>query len=171
MKLMLIIFIFSLITFIKSEQNCADISSFGPEKCILSAVDKRTYDYCCYLDFKCVPLTQEEHETRFPNGQSDRCHNKEYQPRCEQINPTKASDCVKSSEDKGKYCCYTNVDLGLGSSDASCDIFEDDKEVETMKVLFGEDLVCPGYGNTNYTKYISIKNLILLLLLSLMLIF
>ena len=155
-----ILLVLSSIVYIKSK-NCDDnTSTTTGEDCILSKEDKEIYDYCCFDDkkYSCFPLTQTDYETKITQNPSMICNDKE--PRCENTQPEKASDCVKSNTDKGKYCCY-EYDSYLGKS---CGLYKDDEEVEFVK-YFLDEIVCPRNDNS---KYISLKNILLLCLVILL---
>ena len=126
---------------------------------------KEIYDYCCYHLGECIPLTEEQYQSK--KSSYSVCNDKNYEISCSDISPEKASDCVKSSKDEGKYCCYEYENL-FGDPTKSCDLYESDTQVKTLKDMgMFDELVCPGYDNNLIfinIKYISI-------LLSLMFLF
>ena len=166
-RLLSIILLVILNSFINSAKNCEDISSgYGGEKCFLSSEDKSSYDYCCYYgspDYKCKPLTQEQYNQEKIKTPSIACHGKDEEPGCEDIDPAKASDCVKSSKDKGKYCCYEYLEI---SKSASCNLYDDDTEIEVAKALWDE-FICPGYDDSKLMNIPKILLLGLMLILNL----
>ena len=166
-RLLSIILLVILNSFINSAKNCEDISSeYGGEKCFLSSEDKSSYDYCCYYgytDNKCKPLTQEQYNQEKIKTPSIACHGKNEEPGCEDIDPAKASDCVKSSKDEGKYCCYGYLEF---IKSASCNLYDDETELEVAKALFDE-FICPGYDDSKFMNIPKILLLGLMLILNL----
>ena len=168
-RLLSIILLVILNSFINSAKNCTDISGYEREKCFLSSEDKSLYDYCCYYeypDYKCKPLTQEQYNQEKIKTPSIVCHGKNEEPDCENIDPAKASDCVKSSKDEGKYCCYGYLELGTSSKSASCNLYDDDTEIEVAKALWDE-FICPGYDDSKLMNIPKILLLGLMLILNL----
>ena len=171
-RLLSIILLVILNSFINSAKNCADISGYDSEKCFLSSEDKSSYDYCCYYgypDNKCKPLTQEQYNQEKAKTPSIACHGKNEEPGCKYIDPAKASDCVKSSKDEGKYCCYEYLELslaGTSSKSASCNLYDDDTEIEVAKALWDE-FICPGYDDSKFMNIPKILLLGLMLILNL----
>ena len=105
---------------IKSEEkDCRSITPTKSSDCILSSADKTKYKYCCYDDFygakSCTPYNQSEYKKQkelvdeLDNQGQFICNRGTNVNSCENIIPTKASDCIMTKEDKDKkyeYCCY-----------------------------------------------------------------
>ena len=131
---MIIPIIFCLLLIIPntSQDNCEDIVAYRSRDCVLSETDKRTYNYCCYIKYNynvatCKPYTTEEEiqkeKEKLKSTESDIksfvCNDKSVTALpevewdgCEDIEPSQASDCVMSQEDKNngyELCCYEKI--------------------------------------------------------------
>ena len=131
---MIIPIIFCLLLIIPntSQENCEDIVASRSNDCVLSETDKQTYKYCCYkkynYDFEaCSPYKTEEEiqkeKERYKSTESDVisfiCNDASVTALpevtwdgCEDIEPSQASDCVMSQEDKShgyELCCYEKI--------------------------------------------------------------
>lgn len=125
MLIHIIFILFFLIPF-SSQENCQDIFASESSECILSEEDKLSYKYCCYVeeDYGCSPYTEENYLTdkeKYESSQRTfKCNDASVKSLpevtwngCEDISPSKSSDCVMSQEDKNngyELCCYEKID-------------------------------------------------------------
>ena len=187
---MIIPIIFCLLLIIPntSQDNCKDIVAYRSRDCVLSETDKRTYNYCCYKKYNydvatCKPYTTEEEiqkeKEKLKSTESDIisfvCNDKSVTALpevewdgCEDIEPSQASDCVMSQEDKNngyELCCYEKIDsLKVCTLDTK-ESYEE--ELELLEELGLKDKTiyeCNNkVGKAGYMKY-SLFLLILILL-------
>jgi len=187
---MIIPIIFCLLLIIPntSQDNCGEIYPSRSRDCVLSEKDKRTYNYCCYKKDKyefgsCTPYKTEEEiqseKEKLKSTESDIksfvCNDKSVTALpevtwdgCEDIEPSQASDCVMSQEDKNngyELCCYEKIgSLKVCTLDTK-ESYEE--ELELLEELGLKDKTiyeCNNkVGKAGYMKY-SLVLLILILL-------
>ena len=133
---MFVLIIFCLFLFFiipnSTQNNCGDIYPSRARDCVLSQTDKQTNKYCCYKKYnydyeECsIISTEEEYQRekeRYKSSGSDVisfvCNDESVTALpevtwdgCEDIEPSQASDCVMSQEDKKngyELCCYEKI--------------------------------------------------------------
>ena len=125
------LFLFFIIP-ISTQSNCNDIFPSISRDCVLSQTEKQTNKYCCYKKYnsgfeECSLISTEEDYQNEKSKLSESgivsfvCNDESVTALpevtwdgCEDIEPSQASDCVMSQEDKShgyELCCYEKIGL------------------------------------------------------------
>ena len=123
------LFLFFIIP-ISTQSNCNDILPSISRDCVLSQTEKQTNKYCCYKKYnsgseECSLISTEEDYQNEKSKLSESgivsfvCNDESVTALpevtwdgCEDIEPSQASDCVMSQEDKKngyELCCYEKI--------------------------------------------------------------
>ena len=149
MKLLNLILTISLVIYIQS--NCDYNEASDASECFLDSELDQDYDdsdYCCYKSGQWIPITSEKYE-EIKSDNTYICNQKSLVTTCEDISPSKSSDCVFSSKEKGKICCYYEYEGKKG-----CSLFEDNDELEEAKKDYPSANFC--FAEFNKVRYLSL---------------